>query len=496
MRILLISPPLHGLYHAAKVIIPPLGLLYIAGKLDADGHDVEVRDLTFYDGPETYDGYDLVGITCTTPQYPLALEYARNAHAAGAMTVMGGTHVTFTTQTTLRLPYMDFVIRGEGEQAASILAREIATHGRRFDRKRVPSLSWYDAVSDRVIDNPQIPDVRTVDDLPRPGRHLLNMQPYKATRLRGRPVTTMITSRGCPYNCTFCSVPTLYQKRKWRSREAVQAVDEMQDLETQYGFHGVLLVDDLLTTNVQRIHELCAEIIERGLQLSWWCQSRADILVRNPDLVEHMAQSGCSNVFLGLESGNEHVLKHWKKAMALDTGARAVELLREHNIRALTAFIIGMETETEEDIERTIAYAKTLDAHQAQFSILTPYPGTADWDRNKSRIFDNDWANYTGSRVVFHRDSVPADMLESKLRKGYMTFYNPLRRMSKILSGAPGLHPKDLWQVFRTLRRGDGPHNMDDPVSATIPLAPTSWDAWVSGNGKNGEKMAAVAGVL
>ena len=127
----------------------------------------------------------------TTPQYPQALGYARNAHAAGCMTLIGGTHVTFTTQTTLRLPYVDFVIRGEGEQAASILAKEIATHGRRFERKHVPSLSWYDALSDRVIDNPQIPDVRTVDDLPRPGRHLLNMEPYKATRLRGRPVTTV-----------------------------------------------------------------------------------------------------------------------------------------------------------------------------------------------------------------------------------------------------------------------------------------------------------------
>lgn len=91
MKRLLISPPLHGLCFAAEVIIPPLGLLYVAGKLDSDGHDVEVRDMTFYDGPED-DDFDLVGITCTTPQYPEALQYARRAHEAGCRTLIGGTH--------------------------------------------------------------------------------------------------------------------------------------------------------------------------------------------------------------------------------------------------------------------------------------------------------------------------------------------------------------------------------------------------------------------
>ncbi len=485
MKVLLISPPLHSLYHAVRIILPPLGLLYIAGKLDHDGHDVEVRDMTFYDGPETYDDYDLVGVTCTTPQYPAALMYAKHAHDAGCRTMIGGTHVTFTTQTTLRLDYVDFVIRGEGEQAVSILVHNLEEEGSRFDPRKIPSLSWYDPETKTVVDNPQIPDINTVDDLPRPGRHLLDMEPYKATELLGNPVTTMITSRGCPYNCTFCSVPTLYQKRKWRSREAVLAVDEIEYLEEAYGFGGVLLVDDLLTTNHVRVHELCTEIIDRGLKINWWCQSRADILVNHPDLVERMAESGCSNVFLGLESGNEHVLTHWNKKMKLDVGGQAVELLRQNDIRALTAFIIGMEFETEEDIEQTIQYAKTLDAHQAQFSILTPYPGTADWDRNTHRIFDNNWANYTGSKVVFHRDTLPSEVIESKLRKAYISFYNPLRRWDKILSNVPGLKPSELWSIWRKLRnqRKEVIPEMD-PVSNFIPLATESREEWLAAQPK------------
>lgn len=470
MRILLISPPLHSLYFATRVILPPLGLLYVAGKLDADGHDVEVRDMSFLEGPESYDGFDLVGITCTTPQYPEALQYAKKAHDAGCRTLIGGTHVTFTTQTTLRLGYVDFVIRGEGEQAVSILARNLEEEGAGFDPRKVPSLSWYDADAKTVVDNPQIGDIKTVDDLPRPARHLLNMEPYKITRLKGKPATTMITSRGCPFDCTFCSVPTLYQKRKWRSREAALAVNELEDLCRDYGFTGALLVDDLLTTNVERIHELCEEIVERGLKVNWWCQSRADILVKHPALVEHMAEAGCSNVFLGLESGNEHVLVHWNKKMSLGTGHKAVELLRSHGIRALTSFILGAENETEEDLERTIQYAKDLDAHQAQFSILTPYPGTADWERNRDRIFDNNWANFTGAKVVFHRDTLPAEVIEAKLRKAYLTFYNPLRRFSKVLQNTAGLSPKCLWDVWRTMRENKEMPILD-PVSDTISLA-------------------------
>lgn len=235
-------------------------------------------------------------------------------------------------------------------------------------------------------------------------------------------------------------------------------------LEKTYGYGGGLLVDDLLTTNVERIHELCAEIIERKLDIYWWCQYRADILVKHPDLVEHMAEAGCYLTFLCLESENEHVLAHWNKKMKLDTGGQAVELLRQNGIKALTAFIIGMEQETEEDIDNTIKYAKTLDAHQAQFSILTPYHGTADWDRNISRIFDNNWANFMGSKAVFHRDYVPGEVIEQKSKQAYRRFYNPLRRWDLVLKNVAGVNPRKLWRILTILQEaarlchaGDGP---------------------------------------
>ena len=164
--------------------------------------------------------------------------------------------------------------------------------------------------------------------------------------------------------------------------------------------------------------------------------------------------------------------------MKLITGHEAVELLRDHGIRALTSFIIGAEGETEADIERTIQYAKDLDAHQAQFSILTPYPGTVDWDRNNGRIFDNNWANYTGTKVVFHRDSVPGEVVEQKLRKAYLKFYNPFRRWDRVLKGIPGLSLKGLWAVWRNLRESVEIPILD-PVENMIELATPDRDEFL-----------------
>ncbi|MBI4530099.1 MAG: cobalamin B12-binding domain-containing protein [Candidatus Latescibacteria bacterium] len=481
MRVLLISPPLHSLYHAARVIIPPLGLLYVAGALERAGHEVEVRDMTFYDGPRTYDDADIIGLTCTTPQYNAALRYAREAHEAGKLVMMGGSHVTFTTHTTLRLPYVDFIVRGEGEITAVDLVDSLEREGRNFQPSTIPSLSWYDKNTGQVVDNQRRPDVRTVDDLPMPARHLLDVTPYKVTRLRDRPAITMITSRGCPFNCTFCSVPTMYQQRKWRGREAVAAVDEMEYLEREYGFGGVLLVDDLITVNVQRIHDLCDEILERGLKVYWWCQSRADILMKNLDMVEKMARAGCSNVFLGLESGNPEVLKHYNKRLATDTGREAVDLLRQHGIRALTSFILGDVDETPEQIRTTIDYAVELDAHQAQFSLLTPYPGTQTWEQVKDRIFEDDWDRFDGTHIVFHRTHMDAHEIKEAIRSAYRRFYVRSERIGRMLKGLNGLSVSSLWSMMRVLSRSnDHEKEILDPVSSLIPLSPISRDEWLS----------------
>ena len=152
-----------------------------------------------------------------------------------------------------------------------------------------------------------------------------------------------------------------------------------------------------------------------------------------------------------------------------------------------------MESETEADIEQTISYAKSLNAHQAQFSILTPYPGTADWDRNADWIYDNDWANYTGSKVVFHRDTLPAEVIENKLRKAYVSFYNPLRRWDLVLRNVAGVNPRKLWHIWRILRtQRDADIVSDaDPVSNLVPLATESREDWLAT--RPGERLREVA---
>jgi anaerobic magnesium-protoporphyrin IX monomethyl ester cyclase len=449
MNILLVVPPLPSLYYTANVIFPPLALMYVASVLEQDGHDVQIRDLTIDKSPIDYSSVDIVGVTCTTPQYNAALQIAKEAHEHGKIVLMGGVHVTFTAEETLKTGYVDYVIRGEGEDTVRELCRALQEHGRRFDPMKIHGISWYDPETKSVMHSPERHAIMDINRIPYPARHLVDMKGYPS-RLNNQRATTLLGSRGCPYKCVYCVVPNM-NSAIYRQRSPESIVDEVEHIVDNYGVSGILFVDDNFTINIHNTMRFCEELMRRKIDILWWCQSRADTLLKHEEMVDKMAQSGCYMVFLGLESPNERVLKSYNKKLKGDEGEQVVKLLSKYGIKTMGSFMMGEIHETEEEVENTINYATHIDPTYAQFSILTPFPGTKLFAMIKDRILHFNWELFDGAHSVLRLDYLTKDQIEGLLKKAYKKFYLRASRIPFYLKNV--LNPLRIKDSLRIVHR-------------------------------------------
>jgi anaerobic magnesium-protoporphyrin IX monomethyl ester cyclase len=449
MRILFISPFRGRTYESVGIHVPPLGILYVAAVLQRQGHEIDVN---ISESPEVqenldFDYCDAVGISSTTPQFPAALRVARHAHAAGKPVVMGGPHPTTSAEEVLRTGVVDFVVRGEGEVTATELFEVLShTNPAPSDLCKILGLSWIDRENGRIVHNPPRPFMTDLDRLPLPARELAgNDYVVQSRDTDGRISPTMITTRGCPFGCKFCDVQVLAGKR-FRIRDPRSCVDELESLATEYNATSFRLVDDIINFSARRMHALFDIILERGLKLNLWVMGRADMLLRHPRTVEKMAKAGVSLMFLGIESPHKRILQSYRKGgkVSADTSAQAVQLLREHGIGAFGGFMLGEVSETEAEIRETIEYACQIDPSTAQFSILTPYPGTETWEELKDRLVVDNWEWFDGLHAVFDGEHLKAQELESLLRKAYLKFYLRPGRIVKQLRASARNHGRNL----------------------------------------------------
>lgn len=432
MNVLLINPPMPGLYHRMGLLMPPLGVMYCASVLKEHGHEVHIMDMNVAgeDSAVDYRDFDIVGISSDTPRINEAMEFAKIAKEAGKIVVLGGVHPTFLDEELLYTGCVDYIVRGEGEATFLELVTALQEDDG-HDMEKVRGISWLNEEGE-VVRSPSRDFIDDLDEMPYPARDLIDLKRYKGLTLAGRPMTSILTSRGCPYDCSFCSANKL-TGRTWRARRPAHIVDEMESIMEDYPFTAFCLVDDNFTLNVKRVNAICTEIIERKLDIRWWCMSRTDLIARNERLVERMAASGCDTVFLGLESGSQRSLEGYHKESSVELGKEAVRLLKKHGIDTHASFIIGDVNETHEDIRKTLNYALELNPYVVQFSIMTPYPGTSLFEKIKKRIYETDWAKYDGTHGVFRVDNFLPGELEDILRDIYKRFYLRPRRLLKIL---------------------------------------------------------------
>jgi anaerobic magnesium-protoporphyrin IX monomethyl ester cyclase len=426
VRILLLNPPFPGLYHKLGFILPPLGLAYLASSLRRESHSVSLKDLNVEDAPDDLASYDLVGITADTPRYPLALAWARQAKEAGTFVILGGPHVTFLDEEALGSGWVDVVVRGEGEVVLPSLVDSLEA-GK--DPSRVPGLSYLEGGLLQRTPDAEIPS--DLDSLTPPARDLLPMPLYRNLKLAGRPITSLITSRGCPFHCTFCA-SSRFSGTKWRTRSIPSTMAEIEEIVARYHYSALAFLDDNFTLDPGRIIQICDEILRQRWDLKWWCFSRPDTLVKNEGMVEAMAAAGARYVFMGVESASQRVLDSYGKRTQAGAAETAVELLRRHGIDTTASYVLGEVEETEEMIRATLRQAIRLRAGSAQFSLLTPYPGTDLFMRLRERISEKDWSKFDCMHPTFQLDHLSGERLLELLRLAYRSFY---LRPSRVLEG-------------------------------------------------------------
>jgi anaerobic magnesium-protoporphyrin IX monomethyl ester cyclase len=449
VRILLLNPPFSGLYHKLGFILPPLGLAYLASSLRRKGHSVSLKDLNVEDAPDDLSSYDLVGITADTPRYPLALAWAKQAKEAGTFVILGGPHVSFLDEEALESTWVDVVVRGEAEIVLPSLVDSLEAGQ---DPSGVPGLSYLEGrLLRRTLDAEPPSDL---DSLAPPARDLLPMPMYRGLKLAGRPITSLITSRGCPFNCTFCA-SSRFSGTKWRTRSIPSIMAEIEEIITRHHYSALAFLDDNFTLDPKRVVQICDEILRQRWDLKWWCFSRPDTLVKNEDMIEAMAAAGARYVFMGVESASQRVLDSYGKRTQAGAAEAAVELLRRHGISTTASYVLGEVEETEEMIRATIRQAIGLRAGSAQFSLLTPYPGTDLFMRLRERIVENDWSKFDCMHPTFHLDHLSGECLLKLLRLAYRSFYlRPSRVLEGLLSSfrLQGIRVETIRAMMRTLK--------------------------------------------
>jgi anaerobic magnesium-protoporphyrin IX monomethyl ester cyclase len=418
MKILLVNPPVSFSYYSMGLSRPPLGLAYMAALL-TDTHHVEIVDFNIERGSwkhKPYADFDIVGISADTARYSVAMKIARLAKAAGATVVMGGPHVSFFDTDALQSGAVDYIVRNEGEYSFRSLVKFLSHE---IPIEEVPGLSYM--ADGGIVRTPNPPFITDLDSLPLPARELLPLRRYKE-KIDGRPMTTMITSRGCPFNCNFCS-SSQFSGVRWRPRSVEGIFEEIELVYRKYDYKAINFIDDNFTLNPDRAVKLSERIIASGFDLNWEAMSHVETVVKNPGMVKTMARSGLKWMFLGFESGSQEILNEYGKKSTVQDAKKAVDILHENGVKIIGAFILGALGDNERTMKETIDLAKSLNPSRAQFSLLTPYPGTRLFERVKEKLLTKNWEMYEGLHPTIKLDKITPQILNRFLFKAYASFY-------------------------------------------------------------------------
>ena len=453
MKVLLISPPTDNILRADYSDMfeeeggtyPPIGLMYIAAYLQQyTDHSVEILDARA-EGI-SYDGIkkevekrcpDIVGITTLTFTLLDVLEVAKGIKQVNERihVNLGGPHPYIYPNETIKYPYIDSLTIGEGEIIFTELVKALSSH---IPLSTVKGIVYKEG--DNIIITEPRELIKDLDSLPHPARRLTDYKKYTSVLAKDAVITTMMTSRGCPYHCIYCHRPHL--GKEFRARSAENVVDEMI-MCVNLGINGFVLFDDTFTVDKKRVFDVCNNIIKKGLKIRWSIRARANHV--DYEMLKKLKQAGCLWIQYGIEAGTEEILHNLRKGITIDEAMQAIRLSKQAGLITMADFMIGSPCETKENILKTIEFAVNLDPDYAQFTITTPYPATELYELaiKQGLAREDYWRNFAsnpqkGFLPPVWNENLSRDELEGLLRLAYSRFYRRLgyvfRQVLKIRS--------------------------------------------------------------
>lgn len=369
-----------GCFAKKAGVYPPLNLAYLASIAENLGHDVRIIDgqaenISLEDMVEETATFkpDIIGVTAATPFFHIVCNLAEKLKGRIDVPILiGGPHITMLKEEAFE-PYFDYAFIGESEKSFPLFLEKFENDG---DFSDVRGILFRDG--GRVRFNGWMPTVDDIDSIPFPARHLLKMDKYKIGTLQGvKNFTSIMTVRGCPFKCIFCSTKVFGSNIRKQSPELV--IEEMKSVIDRYNIRHFIILDDTLTLDRKHILKICELIKKEKLDITFEGSTRADLI--DEEIISKLVDAGLIRLSFGLESVNENIRRIMRKGIPLDSYIYANKLTNKYGVETLNSCMIGLPGETKDTVRETLSFLR--DSHeikQANISIAVPYPGTALYD--------------------------------------------------------------------------------------------------------------------
>jgi radical SAM superfamily enzyme YgiQ (UPF0313 family) len=430
VKIALVNPPLLPgvMWHRLTV---PIGLACLAAVVEKRGYAVKIVDCSPLD--MDFDEMklevvsfepDIIGITSLTATFSSALQAAHvlKESCPEAFTVLGGPHATIMSVDIINENVdVDIVVRGEGEETLLELADCVAEE-RKFDQ--VAGITF--RKNGKTIQTPDRPFIQNLDKLPYPAYHLLPLEKYRpAGSFFGKRILPIMSSRGCPFHCSFCVSSEMFGER-FRARSPKNVVDELEWLKNEHGAEAFSFYDDTLTLDKERCQKIFEQMQNRRIDLPWDCFTRTDQISK--ELLIEMKRAGCQFVTFGVESGSQQLLKAMGKGTTVEQNENAIRWAKEAGLLVATSVVVGYPGETVETLKETFDFIHRVRPNAVYLCAATPFPGTALYElvKNLGWKMSEDWNQYNTVDFTFENPSLPNEYMKKMRKEFYDRLYSPL----------------------------------------------------------------------